>query len=86
VHNPLNVEGFMGNSWLFIIPDSQWDSNKLVRFKEGRIRVLEKRSVQAQRFNMVHSADIVISIEGGRGTGSIPDVALAKAALACNFP
>jgi len=39
--------------------------------------MLDKRTPQSRRFSMVHSADVVISIEGGGGTNSAIDVALA---------
>ena len=60
-----------------VLPDVQRDSNKLIRFKEGRIRMLKNRNAQSRRFSMVHSADVVISVEGEHGTRSVLDVALA---------
>ncbi len=59
------------------LPDARYDRNKLIRFKEGRIRILEKRNAQSRRFSMVHAADVVVSVEGERGTRSVLDVALA---------
>ena len=60
-----------------VLPDMRHDWNKVIRFKEGRIRVLEGRNPQSRRFSMVHSADVVISVEGEKGTRSVLDVALA---------
>jgi len=60
-----------------ILPDAQRDWNQLIRFKVGRIRVLKNRNAQSRRFSMVHSADVIVSIEGERGTRSVLDVALA---------
>lgn len=60
-----------------VLPDAQQDWRKLVRFKEGRIRVLKKRNPQSRRFSMVYSADVVVSVEGDQGTRSVLDVALA---------
>jgi nucleoside 2-deoxyribosyltransferase len=60
-----------------VLPDVRRDSNKLIRFKEGRIRMLEKRNAQSRRFSMVHSSDVVVSVEGEHGTRSVLDVALA---------
>src|SRR5262249_11260311 len=58
-----------------VLPSQDW--HKLTRFKEGRIRVLQKRNAQSRRFSLVHSADVVTSIEGAHGTRSVLDVALA---------
>jgi len=58
-----------------VLPEHDW--NPLIRFKEGRIRILKKRNAQSRRFTMVYSADVVISIEGEKGTRSVLDVALA---------
>src|SRR5207244_1165211 len=41
------------------------------------IHLLSNRNAQSRRFRMVHSADVVISIEGETGTRSVLDVALA---------
>jgi hypothetical protein len=60
-----------------VLPDPSHDWNKLIRFKEGRIRELEKRNAQSRRFSMVHSCDVVISVEGEHGTRSVLDAALA---------
>lgn len=60
-----------------MLPDPKEDHNRLMRFKDGCVRVLERRTPQARRFSMVHSADVVISVEGNRGTRSVLDVALA---------
>ena len=60
-----------------VLPDPRQDWNKLIRFKDGTIRVLEKRSAQPRRFSMVNSADVVITVEGEHGVRSILDVALA---------
>jgi hypothetical protein len=60
-----------------VLPDPRQDWNQLIRFKEGTIRVLEKRSAQARRFSVVNSADVVITVEGEHGVRSILDVALA---------
>jgi predicted Rossmann-fold nucleotide-binding protein len=59
------------------LPDSLHDWNRVKRFNAGRIHVLTKRNAQSRRFSMVQSADVVISIEGERGTRSVLDVALA---------
>lgn len=59
------------------LPDSQHDWNELIRFKEGRIRMLKNRNAQSRRFSMVHYADVVVSVEGDHGTRSVLDVALA---------
>lgn len=60
-----------------VLPDSAQDTNKLIRFKEGHIRQLEKRNPQSRRFTMVRTADVVVSIEGEQGTKSVLDMALA---------
>ena len=62
------------------LPDPKWDwskLNKLKRFEIGRVRVFKDMTAQARRFRMVQESDVVISIEGDRGTRSILDVALA---------
>lgn len=59
------------------LPDPDLDWSELKRFEAGLVRVLTNRSAQARRFRMVHSADVIISIEGKTGTGSVLDVALA---------
>ncbi len=60
-----------------VLPDSRHDGNRLIRFKEGRIRMLENRTPQARRFTMVRSSDVVVAVEGEHGTRSILDVAIA---------
>jgi len=60
-----------------VLPDSRYDSHVSVRFKEGSVRVLQKRNTHARRFSMVHSADVVVSVEGESGSQSVLDVALA---------
>ncbi len=35
-----------------VLPDVQQDRSKLIRFKEGRVRVLEKRNAQSRRFSI----------------------------------
>jgi predicted Rossmann-fold nucleotide-binding protein len=59
------------------LPDKKQDWNNLMRFEEGKMQILKNRNAQSRRFRMVHSADVVISIEGEVGTRSILDVALA---------
>ena len=49
----------------------------MLRFKIGRNETLPGRSPQARRFHMVAAADVIVSIEGGRGTGSVIELALA---------
>jgi predicted Rossmann-fold nucleotide-binding protein len=60
-----------------VLPDMHEGRKELIRFKEGKIRILDRRSEQARRFSMVHSADVVISVEGEKGTQSVLDMALA---------
>lgn len=60
-----------------VLPDRERDWDKLIRFREGRIRVLGRRTAQARRFSMVQLADVVVAIEGEHGTRSVLDVALA---------
>lgn len=59
------------------LPDPKLDWSNLGRFEIGRVQVLSNRSAQARRFRMVYSSDVVIAIEGGRGTRSVLDVAMA---------
>lgn len=59
------------------LPDPKLDWNQLKRFEIGRIHVLTNRTAQSRRFRMVHSADVIITIEGDKGTRSVLDVALA---------
>lgn len=59
------------------LPDPKLDWSDLKRFEVGTIHVLTNRSAQSRRFRMVHSADVVISLEGDKGTRSVLDVALA---------
>jgi predicted Rossmann-fold nucleotide-binding protein len=60
-----------------VLPDARQEHGEFVRFREGRVRVLERRNAQSRRFSMVHSADAVIAVEGGNGTRSVLDMALA---------
>jgi hypothetical protein len=60
-----------------ILPDPATDGTGLARFREGHVRVLARRTPQARRFSMVHSADVVIAIGGEAGTRSVLDMALA---------
>lgn len=60
-----------------MLPDPKLDWNNLPRFEIGRVHVLKNRTSQARRFRMVYSSDVVIAIEGGAGTRSVLDVALA---------
>jgi hypothetical protein len=60
-----------------VLPDLEQDRRSLFRFKEGRIRILEKRNAQARRFSIVYSADVIASLEGEQGTRSVLDLALA---------
>jgi predicted Rossmann-fold nucleotide-binding protein len=60
-----------------VLPDRTKDYGALIRFKEGSIRILNQRTPQSRRFSMVNSADVVIAIEGERGTRSVLDMALA---------
>ena len=60
-----------------MLPDPKLDKNDFLRFEIGRVQVLTNRSAQARRFRMVYSSDVVIAIEGGKGTRSVLDVALA---------
>jgi hypothetical protein len=60
-----------------VLPDAEHDVRKTLRFKEGRIRILTNRNAQARRFHMVHSTDVVVSLEGQEGTRLSLDVALA---------
>ena len=59
------------------LPDILKDSNKLIRFKAGRVHIMKNRNAQSRRFSMVQSADVVVSVEGEGGTRSVLDVALA---------
>lgn len=59
------------------LPDPSLDYSGLSRFEEGRVIVLKNRSTQSRRFRMVHACDVVVSIEGDKGTRSVLDVALA---------
>jgi hypothetical protein len=59
------------------LPDGDKDWDQLIRFREGRVYVLQHRTPQSRRFTMVHAADVVISIEGEHGTRSVVDAALA---------
>ena len=52
-------------------------NSKLLRFEEGRVIKLWKKSSQARRFSMLASSDIVVSIEGNVGTKSVLELALA---------
>ena len=60
-----------------ILPDPKLDWNQLRRFEAGRVLYLKGRTAQSRRFNMVHTADVVIAIEGADGTRSVLDVASA---------
>ncbi len=68
------------------LPDSGLDYTKLRRFSVGREIVLENRTAQSRRFRMVHASDVVISVEGGVGTRSVLDVALAMDRPILPFP
>ena len=59
------------------LPDEALDWNKLRRFQAGRVVYLKNRTASCCCFNMVHTADVVISIEGEAGTRSVLDVGLA---------
>lgn len=60
-----------------VLPDPSNDKEKLNRIKEGNVITLQRRNAQSRRFSMVHSSDVVISVEGERGTRTVLDVALA---------
>lgn len=53
------------------------DFGDSVRFHEGSVRILANRNSRARRFAMANVADIVVAIEGGDGTRSVLDVAMA---------
>jgi hypothetical protein len=59
------------------LPDPKLDWSELKRFEVGRVHLLTNRTAQSRRFRMVHSADVIVSIEGRTGTRSVLDVALA---------
>lgn len=59
------------------LPDPKLDWSELKRFEIGRVHILSNRNSQSRRFRMVHSGDVLISIEGSNGTRSVLDVALA---------
>ncbi len=59
---------------LTYLPTIDWD--RLRRFREGKIVEVRHATPQARRFRMVHAADLIVAIEGGRGTRSILDMAI----------
>ena len=68
------------------LPDRERDPHREHRFEVGNIRRFNNRSSQSRRFSMVQSADVVVSIEGARGTRSVLDVALALERPALPLP
>jgi hypothetical protein len=60
------------------LPDTGKDLANVVRFHEGKVIVLEGHSLQARRFSMVKSVDVIVTIEGKKGTKGIIDSALAN--------
>jgi hypothetical protein len=60
-----------------VLPDGAKDWDEVERFHVGQVRIQEHRNSQSRRFSMVNESEVVISIEGNKGTRSVLDVALA---------
>jgi|GEM_PF-3362866 len=61
-----------------ILPSSNRDWNEnLERFEAGVVKELVNRNAQTRRSVMVNSADVIVTIEGGAGTRSVIDLAIA---------
>ncbi|MFH1680843.1 MAG: hypothetical protein ABIH26_09395 [Candidatus Eisenbacteria bacterium] len=58
-----------------LLPGRDWEGAD--RFRIGRVVVLRNRSPQSRRFSLVSSTDATLTIEGGRGTAQVIDLALA---------
>jgi hypothetical protein len=53
------------------------DSEKIVRFRVGKVRTLYNRTRQARRFALVNSVDVLVTVEGDENTREMIDLALA---------
>lgn len=60
-----------------LLPDPSNEPLRAVRFKEGTVITLKGRSLQSRRFKLVGSVDILVAIEGSKGTREIIDLAFA---------
>ncbi len=60
-----------------LLADPEKDSSNIVRFKEGIVTHLYGRSLQSRRFKLVGSVDVMVAIEGAKGTREVIDLALA---------
>lgn len=59
-----------------LIPDPKLDRNAIVRFDEGHVLHLPGRSLQARRFSLVRSVDVLLAVHGGNGTRGMIELAL----------
>jgi hypothetical protein len=59
-----------------ILPAEMKDWAEVERFEEGHIVRLYRRTPEARRFMLVSTADAVLTVEGGKGTRQVIDLAL----------
>jgi nucleoside 2-deoxyribosyltransferase len=60
-----------------LIPDPKYENPEIERFYSGKKIVLENKSLQARRFMLVNKADVLIAVEGAKGTREMIDLAFA---------
>ena len=60
-----------------IIPDPRLDPPGFKRFVVGNEIILNNKNLQSRRFFTVNRSDVLISIQGGKGTREMIDLALA---------
>jgi hypothetical protein len=59
-----------------LLPDEKEDWDELVRFSAGNTIRLNYATLQARRFRLVSTADVIVTIQGSKATGEILDLAL----------
>lgn len=58
-------------------PDPIFENHHTERFSEGTSIILKNKTLQARRFSLVNRSDVIVTIEGQKGTKEIIDLALA---------
>jgi len=58
-------------------PDPTFEGKNIERFSTGTSIVLKNKTLQARRFTLVNRSDVIVTVEGRKGTREIVDLAFA---------
>jgi nucleoside 2-deoxyribosyltransferase len=76
INDSLISENYSGNIET-IVPDPSYDPSEIRRFSIGDEIILKNRNLQSRRFFVVNRSDVLIAIEGAKGTREMIDLAFA---------